>query len=321
MTQIINDMKGNDTTTFGSVVAIGNFDGVHIGHQSLIKLILERAKSKNSNSGILSFEPHPREFFDKKKQNFKIMSLESRREKLSKTGIDFIIELPFNKSVANMEPSAFVEDILHKKFGITHIIIGQDFKFGKARSGNSETLKRLGKPFGIEVEVFEIRKSSNLNISSSRIRDLIKTGEVEAANDLLGSYHSVIGKVQKGEQRGRKLGFPTANIQFGKCIIPRFGVYASSVRILDTHDKKIYKGAASIGTRPTFGINHPNLEVYIFEFDKDIYGLEIEVKLKFFIRPEITFSDTKTLIRQMEEDCTEIKKILTGAKKYNAKNF
>ena len=229
--------------------------------------------------------------------------------------LDFIIELPFNKSVANMEPSTFIEDILHEKFGITHIIIGQDFKFGKARSGNAKMLRKLGKTFGIKVEIFEIKKNRNLNISSSRIRDLIKTGEVETANDLLGSCHSVIGKVQKGEQRGRKLGFPTANIQFGKCIIPCFGVYASRVRILSAHNKKIYDGATSIGTRPTFGINHPNLEVYIFEFDKDIYGLEIEVELNFFVRSEITFSDTKALIRQMEEDCTHIKELLKGVKK------
>ena len=315
MTQIINYMNADNPITFGSVVAIGNFDGVHIGHQSLIKLIIERAKSKNSNSGILSFEPHPREFFDKHKQSFKIMNTESRRKKLSKTGLDFIIELPFNKSVANMEPSTFIEDILHRKFGITHIIIGQDFKFGKARSGNADTLKRLGKTFGIKVEIFEIKKNRNLNISSSRIRDLIKTGEVETANDLLGSCHSVIGKVQTGERIGRKLGFPTANIQFGKCIIPCFGVYASRVRILSAYDKKIYDGATSIGTRPTFGINHPNLEVYIFEFDKDIYGLEIEVELNFFVRSEITFSDTKALIRQMEEDCTHIKELLKGVKK------
>ena len=176
-------MNADNTITFGSVVAIGNFDGVHLGHQSLIKRIIERAKSQNSNSGILSFEPHPREFFDKKAQSFKIMSTESRRKKLSKTGLDFIIELPFNKSVANMEPKTFIEDILHEKFGITHIIIGQDFKFGKARSGNADMLKKLGKTFGIKVEIFEIKKNRNLNISSSRIRDLIKTGEVETAND------------------------------------------------------------------------------------------------------------------------------------------
>ena len=181
-------------------------------------------------------------------------------------------------------------------------------------SGN-ERVKRLGKTFGIKVEIFEIKKNRNLNISSSRIRDLIKTGEIGTANDLLGSCHSVIGKVQNGERRGRKLGFPTANIQFGKCIIPCFGVYASRVRILSAHDKKIYDGATSIGTRPTFGINHPNLEVYIFEFDKDIYGLDIEVELNFFVRSEITFSDTKALILQMEEDCTHIKELLKGVKK------
>ncbi len=310
MIKVIKENNINDPKTSGSVVAIGNFDGVHIGHQSLIKLILERAKTENLKSGILSFEPHPREFFEQKKQNFKIMTSQARREKLSSAGLDFIIELPFNNSIADMEPTQFVEDILHKTFGIKHVIIGKDFRFGKSRSGDSNTLKLLGEVFGIHVEILEIMKDANLTISSTRIRELIREGEINAANHLLGSFHSIRGKVQKGEQRGKMFGFPTANIFFGNCIIPHFGVYASRVRLLDTGDKKTYKGATSIGTRPTFGNNLPNLEVYIFEFGKEIYGVEIEVELNFFVRPEIAFSETADLIKQMEKDCVEIKNLL-----------
>ena len=168
----------------------------------------------------------------------------------------------------------------------------------------------MGKKFGIDVEVLKIKKTENLIISSTRVRNLIEKGEIEAANDLLGSYHSIRGTVQKGEQRGRQMNFPTANIHFGNCIVPRYGVYASRIRLLGSDDKTVYQGATSIGTRPTFGVNQPNLEIYIFEFDREIYGAEIEVELNFFVRPEVTFSDTAALIKQMEKDCTDVRKLL-----------
>ncbi len=314
MIEVIKNIPRNSLFTKGSVVAIGNFDGVHLGHQSLIEIIRSQARIKKVKSGVLVFEPHPREFFNKQKQNFKLMTPDLRQQKLSKLDLDFVIELPFNNKIAKMSPTQFVEIILEKSFGIKHVIIGEDFRFGKNREGDSNILKELCKPFGITVEIVKIKKFDDVNISSTNIRNLLKHGKLEAAYNLLGSFHLIRGIVEKGDQRGRDLNFPTANIDFGNCIIPRFGVYASRVKILSDKDGILHNGATSIGTRPTFGNNKPNLEVHLFNFDRNIYGLEIEVELNYFIRPELSFKDTTTLIEQMKKDCMEAKTILGSLK-------
>ena len=312
MIKVITERKDNIPETNNSVVAIGNFDGVHLGHQSLIKLIIDRARTTKKKSGIFTFEPHPREFFKTSKEPFKIMTKYARREKLNHLGLDFVIELPFDRNIAAMQPKEFIEEVLHKEFGIKHIIIGRDFRFGKGRIGDSDALKALASPLGITVEILNIRKKDGLDISSTNIRKLIQSGNIKRANSLLGSYHSVRGVVEKGDQRGRDLNFPTANIKFGECIIPSFGVYASRVRILDQTMENNHYGATSIGTRPTFGSNQPNLEVHLFEFNENIYGTSIEVELLCYMRPELSFENTNELIEQMEKDCFKIKKFLSS---------
>ena len=314
MIEVIRDIKKSSPSTKGSVVAIGNFDGVHLGHQTLIEIIRRQASTQSVKSGVLVFEPHPRDFFSKQKQNFKLMTPALRQYKLSKLGLDFVIELPFGNWIANMSPIQFVEVVLAKSFGIKHVIIGEDFRFGKNREGNSYILKDLCKTFGIAVEIVKIKRIDNANISSTNIRKLLEKGKLKAANDLLGSFHLIRGTVKKGDQRGRDLNFPTANIDFGNCIIPRFGVYASRVKILGEPNSSFYNGATSIGTRPTFGENKPNLEVHIFNFDRFIYGMEIDVELNYFIRPELSFNDTETLVEQMKKDCIEAKIFLDKLK-------
>ena len=314
MIEVIKDIKSRRPSTIGSVVAIGNFDGVHVGHQSIIKIIRRQAITKKVKSGVLVFEPHPRDFFKKQGQNFKLMTPDLRRHKLSTLGLDFVIELPFDDNIAKMSPKQFVEIILEKSFNINHVIIGEDFRFGKNREGDANVLKELCKSLGITVEIVKIKRIENENISSTNIRNLLKSGKIEAANNLLGSSHLIRGIVEKGDQRGRNLNFPTANIKFGDLIIPRFGVYASRVKILGDPRGNLYDGATSIGTRPTFGDNKPNLEVYIFDFNRDIYGMEIDVELNHFIRPELSFNDTDTLVEQMKKDCLEAKTLLSNFK-------
>ena len=239
------------------------------------------------------------------------MKSETRKRFLDSFGIDALFELPFDSLLANLSPRDFIETVLLERLNVKNIVVGPDFRFGKNREGSVKLLKiyqeknklglHIANPFMIEGKV----------VSSSALREKLTEGSIVEVTKMLSRYYEIEGAVEKGFQRGRKLGFPTINIGLRNTIVPKHGVYAVFIKIL-THDKKrTYKGAASIGSRPTYGDYEPNIEVFIFDFDENLYGENVSISLVKFIRPELKFNSEKELILQMKSDCKTIENILT----------
>lgn len=283
----------------GASAAMGNFDGVHRGHASVISL----ARREGAPLGVVTFEPHPRRFFAPDAPPFRLMNAASRAHRLEKLGVDVLFALPFDKAMAGLEPEAFARDILADGLGLSHVVVGDDFRFGKARAGDVAALQAFGGRFGFDVTVAPMLAGEGGRVSSTAIREALERGEPEAAARMLGHWHRIDGVVSHGDKRGRDLGFPTANLVLEDLLLPRFGVYAVEVDVLDGPQAGRYEGAASLGVRPTFGVNAPNLEVYLFDFSGDLYGREMSVALVSFLRGEERFDDVQALIDRMHADC------------------
>ena len=294
----------------GYSVAIGNFDGMHLGHQSVIDTA--RKTSNNSSVGVVTFEPHPRQYFQKNQPMFKLMRSETRKRFLSSFGIDALFELPFDSSLANLSPKDFIETVLLEKLNVKNIVVGPDFRFGKNREGCVNLLKsyhekkklslHIASPFMIEGKV----------VSSSALRKKLAEGSVIEVTKMLSRYYEIEGVVEKGFQRGRNLGFPTINIGLRNTLVPKHGVYAVFIEVLSHDKRRVLNGAASIGSRPTYGDYEPNIEVFIFNFDENLYGEHVSISLVKFIRPELKFSSEKELISQMDVDCKTIEALLNN---------
>jgi len=281
-------------------LAIGNFDGVHIGHQKIIEELIENSKIKNCSSAILSFKPHPRQYFSKKYHNFQIISEEEKINLLDKQGIDHYFSLQFNLTIASLSAKDFITKILIEKLNSKHLVVGYDFKFGKDRKGNTNLLQELSKIHGFELNIIQpVTSNHNSEVySSSRIREAINDGDVEKANLFLGRNWSMQGIVIKGDKRARVMKFPTANIVPGKLIHPKKGVYAIRTRYND----KWIKGIANFGERPTVDGKKLLLEAHLFGFDQNIYGKELTVEFLTFIREEKKFDNFALLIEQIKKD-------------------
>ncbi|MCF6272095.1 MAG: bifunctional riboflavin kinase/FAD synthetase [Rhodobacteraceae bacterium] len=299
----------NDVSLRGASVAMGNFDGVHLGHRSVIDL----ARAKGVPLGVVSFEPHPRSFFAPDAPPFRLMNAAAKRHRLEKIGVDVLYDLPFDKALSSLTAQAFLRDVLAKGLGISRLVVGEDFRFGKGRGGDVDFLRAHCPDFGIELVVAPLISGELGNYSSSAIRSALAAGQPQDAARMLGHWHRIEGVVERGDQRGRELGFPTANISVEGLHLPRFGVYAVLFDVLTGPYKGSYQGAASLGERPTFGRNIPNLEVYIFDFDGDLYGEEVSVALVSFQRPELKFDSLPALIEQIEKDCDQSRAILKDA--------
>ena len=292
----------------GYSVAIGNFDGMHLGHQSVIEIA--REKSNKSSVGVVTFEPHPRQYFQKNQPIFKLMKSKTRQRFLSSYGIDALFELPFNSFLANLSPKDFIETVLLKKLNVRKIVVGPDFRFGKNREGSVSLLKRYQEKNILDLHIANPFMIEGKVVSSSALREKLTEGSVTEVTKMLSRYYEIEGVVEKGFQRGRNLGFPTINVGLRNTIVPKHGVYAVFIKIL-THDKKrTFKGAASIGSRPTYGDFEPNIEVFIFDFNENLYGKSVSISLVHFIRPELKFSSEKKLISQMKSDCETIENLL-----------
>ena len=281
-------------------VAMGNFDGLHLGHRSVIEL----AKPINplSKFGVLTFEPHPREFFSPKQESFRLMTQDAKQMTLEKLGLDVLLEVPFTREMSELEPSVFIKKVLLEYFKLEHVVIGEDFKFGYQRKGDARLLKILGNSFGIKVTIAPLIKSNKIEISSTAIREALKNGDPRKASKMLGDWYSIVGTVIEGDKRGRNLGYPTINLGLSGLHLPKFGVYSAIVKILTGSHEGSYSSVVSIGERPTYGTNHPNLEAHLFNFSDDIYGEKIAVSLISFQRPEIAFKSSAELILQMNAD-------------------
>ena len=289
-------------------LTIGNFDGIHKGHREIIKNLIQQTKKSNLKSAILSFTPHPKIYFNKQK-NFMINSQSKKKEILKDLGLDYLIDLHFNDKFTQLSHNEFEDKILLEKLNSKRILIGKDFQYGNQRKGNIDTLKKFCEKNKIELEeIGLILNDHNSNkISSSAIRENLKSGKFELANKDLERNFSVAGKVIKGDQRGRTIGIPTANLEYplNTITIP-YGVYAVETII----EGNTYFGIVNFGIRPTFNKDKPIVEAYLFDFDNDIYDKDIEILFHKQIRQEKKFNDIKELLNQINIDIAEAKKIL-----------
>lgn len=306
--RIIRDPDFIADTDRGAAAAIGNFDGVHLGHQAVIDLT--RSVANGAPLGVLTFEPHPRDHFTKDTQPFRLMNAAAKANRLEKLGAKRLYELPFNAALAALTPREFAQTIIKDRLGLTHVVVGEDFCFGQDRAGNADALRAFGEDMGFGVTIAPMIQTAAGNVSSTAIRQALSDGTPRVAAAMLGHWHRIDGPVIKGEQRGRDLGYPTANMSIDGLHPPKFGVYAVKVDVLDGPHKGSYDGAASIGVRPMFGVNTPNCESYIFDFSGDLYGTDLSVALVDYLRGEEKFTDLNALITQMDADCARARKIL-----------
>lgn len=298
----------------GASVAIGNFDGVHLGHQSVIDIARQQGERRGAPLGILTFEPHPREYFAPDAPPFRLMGREARAHRLAKLGVERLYEINFNAGLAALSPRAFTEAVIRDGLGLRHVVVGSDFCFGKGRAGNAAMLQEFGDEMGFGVTIATLLEGESGQVSSTAIRAALSDGEPRAAAVMLGHWHRIDGPVIGGEQRGRTLGYPTANMSITGLHPPKFGVYAVKVDVLDGPHKGSYGGAASIGVRPMFGENTANCETYLFDFKGDLYGAQLSVALVDYLRPELKFDTLDALITQMGADCDMARRILSDVR-------
>ena len=282
-------------------LSLGMFDGVHLGHLSIINTLNKIAKKEHLESAILSFWPHPRKFLNPNDDVKMLNTLEEKLELLEKSGIQNIFLKTFDEEFRNLSGADFCEKILVEKLNVKHIIIGYDHTFGKNKSGDFNLLKALSGDLGFKVDQLEAVKSNQLNISSTKIRQALSEGKIKEANQMLGYHYPLTGKVIHGKKLGRTIGYPTANIEVPvNKLLPKNGAYIVEVFV----DQQFYKGMLSIGTNPTIDDKNQSLhtEVYILDFDQDIYGKEITVKFRDFLHDEIKFDGMERLIEKLDED-------------------
>lgn len=305
--RIFKDWNWVDPSARGASVAMGNFDGIHLGHQRVIDLA--RGKGR---LGLVTFEPHPRQVFQPDAPPFRLMNAEARANRLAKLGVETLFELPFNRQLAGMDPGTFASVVLAQGLGVAHVVVGADFCFGKGRTGRAADLVRLGEQLGFAVTIADLVMDGTREVSSTAIRDALAAGDPARAAAMLGHLHRIEGEVIHGEKRGRELGYPTANMSLSGLHLPRFGVYAVKVDVLTGPLAGSYHGAASLGVRPQFGGEVPNLETYLFDFKGDLYGHHLSVALVAYLRPEMKFDGLPGLLQQMEADCAQARAILSG---------
>ncbi len=285
-----------------SAIAIGNFDGFHLGHQKVIKNGKKIAKKNKLKFGLMVFQPLPIMFFNKKLKNYRIDSLEQKINSSKKYGIDFLIVKEFDKKFSKTKAEDFIENILYKKLKTKLVFISKNFRFGKKRKGDIKLLKKKEKLFNYKTKTITPFTKKGLTISSTLIRKKIKKGKIENANKLLGRYWTIEGIVRKGEKRGRKIGFPTCNLNFENYIVPKLGVYSAKIIF---NSKKINKGIVNIGYRPTFEKNRLLLEAHIFGIRKNLYDKSIKIMLIKFIRNEKKFKNIVELKKQIKIDVNQ----------------
>jgi riboflavin kinase/FMN adenylyltransferase len=295
-----------------AVVTIGNFDGVHKGHQALINKIIKKAAAIDGTAIALTFEPHPIRVLKKTNHPPLITRYDQKVELLSQSGLDVLICIPFTREFASITAKEFIEDILVNRIGMKAIVIGKDYAFGKNREGNIDFLKKYATAFGFEVIVpdwIQVSGSQPNRISSTRIRELVMDGAVEEVVDLLGRNYQIRGKVETGRNRGGKLlGFPTANIKLYDELSPKLGVYAVTVECLG----KKFKGVANIGYSPTFDDHKFTVEVHILDFNENIYGQRIRVNFISRLRDEKKFANIEELSERIRHDIEKAREILTA---------
>jgi riboflavin kinase/FMN adenylyltransferase len=293
----------------GAVLAIGNFDGVHRGHQALLQAASSEARKLGAPAGVILFEPHPREFFQPDKPHFRLTPLKRKLELLERFGLDLAVILAFDAALAGLPAQDFVERIIVGALAARHVVIGYDFRFGKGRTGEPEMLRRLGSAHGFGVTVVAQVGEAGEVFSSNAIRAELAQGDVAGAAQMLGHWWRLSGEVIGGFKRGAGLGFPTANIALPPGAALAHGIYAVRVYV----EGKAYAAAAYLGTRPTFDDGAPMLEVFLFGFDGNLYGREIAVEFIGFVRTDAKFASAEALKEQIARDCARAQAMLDAA--------
>jgi riboflavin kinase/FMN adenylyltransferase len=304
---LITDLKEITTPLAKSVITLGNFDGLHLGHQELVRKVISRAKETGSQSVVVTFRPHPLKILAPEKCPPLLSIYEEKIRLFEQLGVDVLVKIPFSLEFAKMSPEDFVKGILCDLLGAKEIFVGFNYRFGRGREGNITILKTLGKRLGFTVREVEQVSLEGEVISSTKIRRLLKDGEVEHAARLLGRTYAITGIVVKGDGRGKGLGFPTANIAPKHAIIPADGVYAVRLLVRD----KFYDGIANIGMRPTFDKHDRAIEVHVFDFNEDIYGEDISLYFIGKIREEKKFGSPEELIGQIRTDVETARAMLS----------
>ena len=297
----------------GAVLAIGNFDGVHIGHQQVIGDARALAEAKNAPLGVMLFDPHPKQFFAPDAPPFRLTRLVTRAALLADLGVDFTLALPFDAAMAACEAEDFIADILVGKLDVAAVCVGYDFCFGKGRKGNFAMLRDVGGEMGFETFATEavLQPDSTNPFSSSAIRNFLRDGEPEKAAALMGHAFAIEAEVQTGDRRVHTIGFATANMPLDDYVLPKFGVYAVRADILDgDFAGQALRGVANLGLRPTVGTDKPRLESHFFDFDGDLYGANLRVSLLHFIRPEQKFDGLDALKAQIAKDSDKAREML-----------
>lgn len=301
MMQLIRDLDTLPPSATKLSVALGNFDGVHLGHQVILKETLARAKKDSIPAAVMMFAPHPREYFAPATPRIRLMSLAKKVSMLRQMGFDYILMLRFNAALAATSADDFIREILVEKLQVRHVVTGANFCFGTGRAGNSGVLGNASRHYGFSYHAVPTVSNDAGVISSSAIRTLLGHGDMVQARQLLGRPYTIAGHVIHGDKRGRTLGFPTANLPMHHLLVPRHGVYISHVVLEDTH----YPAITNIGVKPTFAGIRPMAESYIFDFDRDIYGKKIQVELHHFLRDEKKFDSLTEIKEQITHDCEE----------------
>ncbi|GAA6211081.1 bifunctional riboflavin kinase/FAD synthetase [Hyphomicrobiales bacterium 4NK60-0047b] len=307
----------------GAVLAIGNFDGVHLGHKAVLNFALDIAAKRNAAAGVMFFSPHPRQYFSPDTPLFMLTNPRQKRAEFENIGLDFALELPFDAELAQKSAKEFVTQVLVEGVKVSHVVVGYDFFFGRGRGGNPQILRELGEDLGFGVTIVdaegllpsdddkepnsEITGSGQLIYSSSLVRDALEEGQVKRAASILGRNWQVEGVVTSGAGRGEGLGFPTANISLSKGCHLHHGIYAAFVH----HKENVYEGAAYFGKRPSFDNSEPVLEVFLFDYDDNLYGEDIAIEFVDFVREDMKFSDMDALKAQMDADCKVIEQVLS----------
>ena len=302
--KIIKGIENLGRSLRNPVVTLGNFDGVHLGHQQIFKRVKEEASRLHGEGMVITFEPHPLKVLAPEKFLPLLAPFRKKMMLIEKSGIETVLCIEFSSAFSEISPSEFIKNILVEKIKVRKVIIGYDYHFGKGQKGDAQTLKDAGRIFDFEVEVVEPLKVGQTIVSSSKIRGLIRRGEVEEASKLLGRDYPIIGKVVEGAKRGQTLGFPTANLEISDELYPKTGVYAVEV----TWHQQHFDGLANVGSNPTFSRGQArngkpfSLEVYILNFNQNIYGDEIQVDFKRRIRDEVRFDSPARLVDQIQKD-------------------
>jgi riboflavin kinase/FMN adenylyltransferase len=297
----------------GAAVALGNFDGVHLGHQAVIAEAARLADELGTSCAVLTFEPHPREFFQPDKPAFRLTPFRIRLRQLEAIGVDYVYLLAFDQAMARRRPESFIVEVLGQGIEPAHVVVGYDFVFGQNRSGNAEMLGDLGRAAGFAVtSVSAAADSDGVVYSSTKIRERLTAGDPRGAALLLGRPWEIEGRVETGDKRGRLLGFPTANLAMGDYLHPSLGVYAVKAGIDEGRGTRWIDGVANLGNRPTVGGTRVQLEVHLFDFSGDLYGKHLRVALIDFLRPEQKFAGLDALKTQISADSEEARRRLSG---------